>query len=420
MQDGPGIRISSRDLREILSSATERAARDSASEIKRLRAQITSAEAELQARTAELQARMTKLQQREGELRQARSEIANLTPENERLRAEHAAFSRGAAELEEHNKLLTESATDTARKLQLCEGRLTQALIEIATLAPENQRLRDEHAVISQRAAELEQHNRLLTESATETARKLQESGETDYQILMAQQQLLAGLEDAEPRFHALYERCRPYTMTSVERLYALYKSVEYIVSTHLSGDFAEAGVWRGGSCMLIAETLLALGDRSRRIYLFDTFGGHPRPDADRDIDLWGNRAIDEWHRRGADGNQKDWAYASLDEVRGNLARTGYPSDKLVFVEGLIEETAPDANTIDKLALLRLDTDWHASTKAGLEHLYPRLVSGGVLIVDDYGHYKGQRSAVDDYLHVTSEPILLNRIDYSCRLGVKR
>ena len=106
--------------------------------------------------------------------------------------------------------------------------------------------------------------------------------------------------------------------------------------------------------------------------------------------------------------------------MRANLARTGYPADKLVLVEGLLEETARDAKSLDKLALLRLDTDWHASTKAGLEHLYPHLVSGGVLILDDYGHYQGQRSAVDDYLNTTREPILLNRIDYSCRLGVKR
>jgi O-methyltransferase len=370
--------------------------------------------------TASVTETARKLQERDAELTRTQTEIATLAPEDDRLRAEHAEISHRAAALQEHNRLLTESATETARKLQEREAELTRTQIEIATLAPENARLRAEHADISRRAAALQEHNRLLTESTTETARKLQESRETDYQILMAQQQLLAGFNDAEPRFHALYEKCRPYTMTSVERLYALYKSVEYIVSANLPGDLAEAGVWRGGSCMLIAETLLALGDRSRRIFLFDTFGGHPPPDSDKDVDLWGNRAIDEWRRRANDGEQDNWAHVSLDEVRANLARTGYPADKLVLVEGLLEETARDAKSLDKLALLRLDTDWHASTKAGLEHLYPRLVSGGVLILDDYGHYQGQRSAVDDYLNTTREPILLNRIDYSCRLGVKR
>src|SRR5262249_13635218 len=99
--------------------------------------------------------------------------------------------------------------------------------------------------------------------------------------------------------------------------------------------------------------------------------------------------------------------------------RTGYPGDRLVFVKGLLENTAADVPSLERLALLRLDTDWYASTKAGLEHLYPRLVSGGILIVDDYGHYKGQRQAVAEYFSAGQQPILLSRIDYSCRLAVK-
>jgi hypothetical protein len=227
-------------------------------------------------------------------------------------------------------------------------------------------------------------------------------------------------MKDAEPRFAEIYEKCRAYTMTSVERLYALYKSVEYIVSANIPGDFAEAGVWQGGSCMLIAETLTALGDRSRRIFLFDTFEGHPKPDAERDVDLWGNRAIDEWKRAVGDDSHGNWAYVSLEDVQANLARTGYPADRLVFVKGLVEETAANVPSIEKLALLRLDTDWYASTRTGLQYLYPRLAPGGILIVDDYGHYKGQQEAVDEYFAAGQQPILLNRIDYSCRLGVKR
>ena len=188
------------DLRDILWSANEGAAKDLASEIKRLRAQIASAEAEIQryqsentllttaaeTRTAKLQQHnrlliesateaASALQQNQAELRQALIEIATLTSETERLRAEHAAISQRAAHLEEHNRLLTESATETARKLQDCEYSLTEAHVEIATLAPENERLRVEHAVISERAAELDEHNQLVTTSASETARKLQE-----------------------------------------------------------------------------------------------------------------------------------------------------------------------------------------------------------------------------------------------------
>jgi len=406
-------------LLELL-AASERATNDMASEIIRLKVRADSVEAELKRYQGELTQHNRNMQKREAELTRAREEIATLTPEITRLRAEHAFISDRSAELERHNRLLTESATETARNLQKREAELTRAREEIATLTPEITRLRAEHAFFSERSAELEQHNRLLTESATEMARKLQEIRQTDYQVLMTHQQLLAGMRDVEPRFYELYEKCRRYTMTSVERLYALYKSVEYIVLANILGDFAEAGVWRGGSCMLIAETLLALGDRSRSIFLFDTFEGHPEPDAEKDVDLWGNRAIDDWQRMVTDDTQGNWAYTSLCEVKANLAQTGYPANKLVFVKGLLENTAAVVPSMDKLALLRLDTDWHASTKAALDYLYPRLMRGGILIVDDYGHYKGQQLAVDEYFAAHREPILLNRIDYSCRLGMKR
>jgi O-methyltransferase len=307
--------------------------------------------------------------------------------------------------LTEHDRLLNECAFGLAVKLNERDEHIRLLTENAAALASETNRLRE--------------HNELLTGTATEAVRKLQEIEQNDYQIRMGQQQLLAGMRDTDPRFNDIYEKCRPFTMTSIERLYALYKSVEYIVSVDLDGDFSETGVWRGGSCMLIAETLLALSSSSRRIFLFDTFTGHPPPDADKDVDIWGNRAIDEWQRMTRDGNH-GWGYVSLEEVQANLALTGYPTNNLVFVKGMVEETARYVPSMDKLALLRLDTDWHDSTRASLEYLYPRLVSGGVLVVDDYGHYQGQRMAVDAYLKASGESILLNRIDYSCRLGVKR
>jgi O-methyltransferase len=322
--------------------------------------------------------------------------------------------------LTEHDRLLKECAFELGVKLNERDEHirlLTENAVALELKFKAD--LQRQHDILSSEITRLRAHNELLTGSATEAVRKLQEIEQNDYQIRMAQQQLLAGMRDTDPRFHDIYEKCRPFTMTSIERLYALYKSVEYIVSADLDGDFAETGVWRGGSCMLIAETLLALSSSSRQIFLFDTFTGHPQPDADKDVDIWGNRAIDEWQRMTRDGNH-DWGYVSLEEVQANLALTGYPTNNLVFVKGMVEETVRHVPSMDKLALLRLDTDWHDSTRASLEYLYPRLVSGGVLIVDDYGHYQGQRMALDAYLKATGESILLNRIDYSCRLGVKR
>jgi len=151
--------------------------------------------------------RARKLQEGEAELTEARIEIATLSKDNEFLRVGNAIIAQRAAEFEEHNQLLTESATETARKLQQRDAELTRALTEIATIMPANERLRAEHAVIFQRAAELEAHNQLLTESATDTARKLQRRDAELTQALIevatlssANERLRAELADALKR----------------------------------------------------------------------------------------------------------------------------------------------------------------------------------------------------------------------------
>jgi O-methyltransferase len=113
-------------------------------------------------------------------------------------------------------------------------------------------------------------------------------------------------------------------------------------------------------------------------------------------------------------------AFASADDVRSRLSRTGYPIDKLVFIKGFIEETVSSVPVTRNLALLRFHIDQHRSISVALTTLYPRLVAGGVLIFDDYGHWQGQQEAVDAYFRSSTEPALLSRIDYGCRLGVKR
>ena len=108
----------------------------------------------------------------------------------------------------------------------------------------------------------------------------------------------------------------------------------------------------------------------------------------------------------------------SEESVRATLLETGYPPERLHFVRGAVEETVPAAAP-EQLALLRLDTDWYESTRHELVHLYPRLSDGGILIVDDYGHWEGCRRAVDEYFASDADPILLNRIDYTGRIAIK-
>jgi hypothetical protein len=100
------------------------------------------------------------------------------------------------------------------------------------------------------------------------------------------------------------------------------------------------------------------------------------------------------------------------------MATTGYPADKLVFVKGRVEDTLPGSAPA-AVALLRLDTDWYQSTRHELEHLYPRLAAGGVLVLDDYGSFEGARKAVDEYFAEYDIGPYLHRVDSTGRIAVK-
>jgi hypothetical protein len=212
-----------------------------------------------------------------------------------------------------------------------------------------------------------------------------------------------------------LYRRVGSYTMTTPPRVHALVRAVEYVAARRIPGAIVECGVWRGGSMMAAALTLLRVGDSERELYLYDTFAGMPPP-SDADTTRAGERAADLLAQ--GDETSHIWAIASLEDVRAAVLGVGYPEERIHFVEGLVEETVP-ATAPDQIALLRLDTDWYSSTKHELEHLYPRLAPGGVLILDDYGHWQGARRAVDEYLAENGLTLLLNRVDGTARIAVK-
>lgn len=221
---------------------------------------------------------------------------------------------------------------------------------------------------------------------------------------------------DMDAEFQALYKRCRPYTMTQMQRMYALQKAVEYITRYNIPGDIVECGVWKGGSCMLCALELMRHGDTSRQIYLYDTFKGMAAP-TEKDVAFEGKTMEKRWHEMQS-SDHNDWCYSSLKDVKKAVLSTGYPSERFTFVEGKVEDTIP--GTIpEKIAILRLDTDWYESTKHELNHLFPRLSKNGVLIIDDYGHWKGARGAVDEYFKEHQTPMLLHRVDYTGRTGIK-
>jgi O-methyltransferase len=215
----------------------------------------------------------------------------------------------------------------------------------------------------------------------------------------------------------ALIESVKPFTMTTPERMHALIHAVEYLQRHAVPGDFVECGVWRGGSMMVAAQTLLRLGARDRVLWLYDTFEGMTAP-TEHDVSSKGVKATDKFARRQTGADRSDWCLADLEDVRRNVLGTGYPADRVRFVKGKVEETL-SGEAPPQISLLRLDTDWYESTRYELEVLFPRLSVGGVLIIDDYGDWTGARKAVDEYLAGHGISFHLGRVDDSARLGLK-
>jgi len=206
----------------------------------------------------------------------------------------------------------------------------------------------------------------------------------------------------------------RRRTMTSSEKLFGLVSAVRHVVRHDIPGDIVECGVWRGGSMQAVARTLREAGVVDRELYLFDTFEGMTPPsEADRRID--GRSAASMLAE--SKPTAPVWAAASLEDVRAGMAEVGYPADRVHYVKGRVEDTLP-REAPERIAILRLDTDWYESTRHELQHLYPRLSSGGILIIDDYGWWQGARQAVDEFLEETGERLLLLRLDRG-RIAVK-
>lgn len=206
--------------------------------------------------------------------------------------------------------------------------------------------------------------------------------------------------------------------MTSPERLFGLIEASKYIVEQQIDGAFVECGVWKGGSMLAAAETLIQKKDTSRQLFLYDTFEGMPPP-TEEDKSFDGAKAENLLNQNLDKEQNLVWAYSTLEQVKSTMALSTYPASNIHFIKGKVEDTIPDTLP-DKIALLRLDTDWYESTKHELVHLFPKLERGGVLIIDDYGHWKGARKAVDEYFQNNNVRILLNRLDETGRIAIKQ
>jgi O-methyltransferase len=230
---------------------------------------------------------------------------------------------------------------------------------------------------------------------------------------------IAAALDELEPSDRKIVERCLPYTMTGVARLTAVVDAARYVHQNRVAGAFVECGVWRGGSVLAMILALQESRIENRDLYLFDTFEGMTEP-TEHDVSRFDRPALETWDK----SQGRPWsevfgaAVQNEDVVRATLVATAYPASRIHLVKGRVEDTIPESAP-KSIALLRLDTDWYESTRHEMEHLYPRLAPGGVLIIDDYGHWDGARRATDEYFAQNGPRPFMSRVDYTARLAVK-
>ena len=212
------------------------------------------------------------------------------------------------------------------------------------------------------------------------------------------------------------FDKINEISLTSLPNRWSLYQSLKYIYENKIEGDLVETGVFKGANLVLINDFLNQF-KIEKKIYAYDTYSGQPEP-TNFDFDIKGKSMLEKY----SDGKKKNLntVFCSLDNVKKNIEKySNYDLSKLLFVKGKVEDTLIDEKNIPaKISLLRLDTDFYESIKISLEILYPRLSKGGILIIDDYGHFKGAKLAVDNFFQ-DQKKILMHRVDYTCRLIVK-
>ena len=180
--------------------------------------------------------------------------------------------------------------------------------------------------------------------------------------------------------------------------------AVKYILQNNIEGCIIECGVETGNFEHIWIDELMK-NNCVRDIYLYDTFGGLVEPTeydytcSDSKIcQMNKDEVYNTWKSQIVNDKVNRWCYAPLDKVKQRLNSTGYPENNLHYVVGDVMETLKDKTLIPtKIAILRLDTDWYESSKYELEQMYDNVVTGGIIIFDDYYHWDGQRRATDDF-----------------------
>jgi|APSaa5957512535_1039671.scaffolds.fasta_scaffold105662_1 O-methyltransferase len=162
---------------------------------------------------------------------------------------------------------------------------------------------------------------------------------------------------------------------------------IKYIKENSISGSFVETGTWTGGASSYALLSMMR-NNTVRTYWGFDSFEGMPSPTVE-----------DGDHGKKWIGDDNTTINnADREACYQFLLNTGYEKSKINLIKGWFEDTlSVHKRHIGKISILRLDGDFYESTKVVMEQLYPQVVDGGVVIIDDYGHFEGCRRAIKEF-----------------------
>ena len=207
------------------------------------------------------------------------------------------------------------------------------------------------------------------------------------------------------------------FTLTRPARMASTMRALKYVSINKIQGAFVECGVWKGGQIIVGAEQLRLLKD-FREIFLYDTFNGMTEAN-EIDRSFLDESAI-SMMEISEPMSDNIWAKVSIEEVEKNLSNIDYPKKLMKFIIGDVRETLlTQKNLPERISVLRLDTDWFDSTYIELLKLYPLLSHGGVLLIDDYGHWEGSRLAAEKFFQEIGIDPFWIAIDYTCVMHIK-
>lgn len=229
--------------------------------------------------------------------------------------------------------------------------------------------------------------------------------------------------EYVDPAFEQHYKKYCLHSMVPWQGMHDAFDAAKYISTSGIEGDVVECGVWLGGVSALMRDVCFQYeGETHRSFWLFDTFEGMPPPGT-HDFKA-GRQETDTLRKHGklarTDGTN-DWCRGDVDAVKSTMLKSGRSMSNVHLIKGKVEKTLTQESIPDKIALLRLDTDFYSSTKTELEVLVPRLATGGILLVDDYGAWAGARKACDEYFddHLLGRFAIFRNHFYGALIAIK-